>query len=299
MFSQTPDIYVKSDKENKKIFTLFHDSTPNILNEISKSIHQSYITHNSIILTADNKIILCNRRLSFYASYIVHMFNKDLSQFNTKRFIKCVRNLNLKEFAVLYYTLDKNHIINIKDFIDIKIYNYICNFKDIKPFLDLSSYKIFMLYPILIEKLIKTLIDFANNRLILTNNNNTILPGGKKKFIDESSLGVLKRELEEELNLSSYEIQYLNKFYKFKNMDEDVHPVLCMYNHDKVLNFNYLDLTYIIKINKTFNEIKFNFKKNFEIYNLYPSITIKFDTEELKLNNIIYLLKIYIKYLNC
>lgn len=297
MFSQTPDIYVKSDKENKKIFTLFHDSNPNILNEISKSINTSHITLNSIILTADNKIILCNRRLSFYASYIVHMFNKNLYQFNTKRFIKCVRNLNLKEFAVLYYMLDKNNIINIRDFIDAKMYDYICNFKDINPFINLP-YNIFMLYPILIEKLIKTLMDFANNKLILSNNNNIILPGGKKKFIDESPINVLKRELEEELNLNSYEIQYLNKFYKFVNIDENIHPVLCMYNHDKILNFNYLDLTYIIKINKTFNEIKLNFKQNFEIYNLFPSVTIKFDTDELKINNIIYLLKIYIKYIN-
>lgn len=296
MFSHTPDIYVKSDKENKKIFTLFYDSTPDILNEISTNINKSHITHNSIIITKDNKIILCNRRLSFYASYIVHLFNKNFKQFDIKRFIKCVRTLNIKEFAVLYYNLHKKGIINICEYVSNEIYEYIYNFRDVKPFIDIP-YEIFLIYPILIDKLVKTLIDFASNKLILSNNNNTILPGGKKKFIEETSQEVLKRELEEELNLNICDVKYLNEYYQFKHIDENIKPVLCMYNHDKILNFNYLDLTYIIKINKTFNEIKTNFKRNIEILNLYPSITIKFDNDELKINNIRYLLKIYIKYI--
>lgn len=297
MFSQTPDIYVKSDKENKKIFTLFNDSRPNILNEISMNINKSHITHNSIILTKDNKIILCNRRLSFYASYIVHLFNKDFKQFDIKRFIKCVKTLNVKEFAVLYYTLNKKGIINIQDYVNFDVYEFIYNFKDIKPFIDIP-YEIFIIYPVLIDKLTKILIDFANNILILPNSNNTILPGGKKKFLEETSYEVLKRELKEELNLNICDVKYLNEYYEFKNINEDIKPVLCMYNHDKILNYNYLDLTYIIKISKTFNEIKMNFKRNVEIFNLYPSITIKFDNEELKINNIRYLLKIFIKYIN-
>lgn len=296
MFSQTPDIYVKSDKENKKIFTLFNDSRPNILNEISKNINKSHITHNSIILTQDNKMILCNRRLSFYASYIVHLFNKNLKQFDTKRFIKCVRALNIKEFAVLYYILNKKGIINIQNYVNIDIYEFIYNFKDDKPFIDIP-YEIFIMYPSLINKLIKILLDFANNILILPNNDNTILPGGKKKFLEETSYEVLKRELKEELNLNICDVKYLNENYEFKNINEDIKPVLCIYNHDKILNYNYLDLTYIIKVSKTFNDIKTNFKRNVEILDLYPSITIKFDNEELKLNNIRYLLKIFIKYI--
>lgn len=294
MFSQTPDIYVRSNKENKKIFSLFKNT--DVLDEISKDINKSHISYNCIIITKDNKMILCNRRLSFYASYIVHQLQKNLTSLDTKRFLNCVKNLNLKEFIVLYYTLYQNNLINIKEYINPEVFEYICNFKDIKPYIKIPK-KLFNIYPFLVNSLIKILIDFANNKLILKDNNNIILPGGKKKYYDESPLNVLKRELFEELNLNICNVKYLDKCYNFKNIDENIIPVLCMYNHDKILNFNYLDLTYIIKTDYTFKEIEVNFKKNFEIYNLYSSNTIKINTNMLSFNTIKLLLKIYIKYI--
>jgi 8-oxo-dGTP pyrophosphatase MutT (NUDIX family) len=295
MFSKIPDMYIKSDKENKKIFTLFNDSGPNIMHEICKDINELYITYNSIIITKDNKIVLCIRRLSFYASYIIHILNRDLKHFDMKKFIKCLKKLNLKEFASFYYTLYSQNYINIKKYISNEVYEFICNFKDVEPFLVFPS-NLFKLYPKLIGKLVKILIEFSTNKLILYNTNSVILPGGKQESIDETPFNVLKRELREELNLDICNIKYLNEFYEFKALDENIKPVLCVYNHDKILNFNYLDLTYIIKTDATFYDIKSNFKQNFEICDLHPSLIIKFDLNCMK--NIKALIKIFIKYLN-
>lgn len=299
MFSVIPDIYLKTPKEIKKIFTLFYDSNINILNEINVLMPTIRHSYNALLITSDNRLILCSRKFSFYASYVIYSLTKKKKYFNEKKFLNCVKNLNIKEFSAFYYMLDRNKIINLKKHVSPEIYEYMSNFvldEEYNKFFDIS-YSFISNDNIIINKLVNILLDFVNNILLISNTKNVILPGGKSKSIDEKPLDILKRELFEELNLSITDVEYLNKYYKFIAIDENIYPVLCMYIHDKVLKYNYLDLTYILRTKKTFQEINLNFKANNEVHKLISTTKIHFDTTNLRLNNIIYLLKIYKKYI--
>lgn len=299
MFSIIPDIYLKTSKEIKKIFTLFYDSNTNILNEIKNLLPTIRHSYNALLITSDNRLILCDRKFSFYASYVIYSLTKKKQYFNDKKFLSCVKHLNIKEFSVFYHSLDKNKIINLKKHVTPEIYDYMSNFvldEEYNKYFNVS-YSCIANDNIIISKLINILSDFVHNIILISNTKNVILPGGKRISVDEKPLDILKRELFEELNLSISDVEYLDKYYIFRSIDDNIYPVLCMYIYDKVLKYNYLDLTYILRTKKTFKEINLNFKSNNEVNKLISTTKINFDTTKLRASNIIYLLKIYKKYM--
>lgn len=251
---------IKTNHDLKK----FYIYNTNLMNLSTKNF-----SYNAFIITNDKKLIVCYRKRSFYFDFMkiiclkIFLFEKF-----KKKLINCLYNLYLNEISSLIF-----YIFNDKNF----FYTKDC-------YSDLIKININILF---VDKdLYKHLLYIKENFKNYLSTKCIILPGGKynKNETNITQTDVLLREISEEIGLNLKEIEIKNYHFsdsqsKKCNIEDmpmniisniyQIKPILITYIHDHVLNKYYYDITYLIDLNFSSQEILNIFRPNVEIHKIY------------------------------
>lgn len=296
--------------EIKKFYYLF-DSDKENLNKIDKIFKfQKQKTINTFIITNDNKTLFCNKNISFSLSYILNKLKK-INKFNinldTNKIIKCITTLYYEEFILLINGLINLNLIDIKllsiftiNEIEIIFQNGSRFFKQINNSIKDSDLFYLARYFDLNTHLYNILKNFKRKYILKINDstnidlrfNHTKILIGDKHINNMSYENLINKSLKDMFGFNnvSVNIKYINNEMKLVPFDNNFFPVLITEVYDKVLKQYYYDLSYIIQLNYSFNELKEKFNKNnvsnVTIFDSNIRINPKFFTE-LELNKLI------------
>jgi 8-oxo-dGTP pyrophosphatase MutT (NUDIX family) len=219
---------------------------------------------NVIFITSDNKILLAERKFSFYMDILFNISRYKQIYHNTlKEFINTFYKLNLYEkFMIINKKRISNKYISIINFIekyfDDNIIKYCIEKNDDIDYI-LSNTKL-GLYAIEKYKY-KLDINIISNKLRVyvpspRDYKTFVLPGGKKEG-NECIDALIKREANEEINIpNTCDMEILNSYYSETII------------FDKKLFKRFIDVTFISKLKYASYEIKKYFRSNREINNI-------------------------------
>ncbi|AAG02764.1 putative NTP pyrophosphohydrolase mutT motif [Betaentomopoxvirus amoorei] len=229
------DYSIESSSERRDIIIKKYD-TLNIKNYNRKT------SFNAILITSDNKIIIAERKFSYYMDtiYIISTY-KNISDDILETFIKLFDKLTNKE----KYNIYNKKRINKK-------YISIINFIEVYFDGNINHKYLQYLYNV-------------KSRIILNNNFRyrdkfLILPGGKKNN-NENINEVISRESHEEIN-----IPINNQDNNNIDIMQDYYSETIIF--DKILSKKFIDVTIIAKIKYSSIQILNFFKPNHEISNI-------------------------------
>lgn len=294
----------KSLVERKRVFSLlteFNKSDSEVIKLFSNKLKSNYVNFNFLLITKDREILIEKRETSFYLTNILNILTKNkVIESNSKqreKFCKSLEYLYVNEILDFTYFLIQNNIIDLSLEYLFEIWN-ILKF-EINPTKSIfekfkNNFDVFKEIKNDINIIIKNIINIYKNKseliqekkLIFTNILlNCKIDKNHKTF--ECNAEILKQSLLDYISGTEDDIidfiQVLDiinnddgretqEFVYLKHLPKNyqIKPVFGVIIDDFVLiNQVYFDLTFILYIDKSYNEINHLFDKK-KIVKLQP-----------------------------